>query len=267
MTSQRTETTNDSAQTLRRGLGILKLLARSSTDGLGVGDISRRMGLSKTTGVRLTRALLDEKFVTQDTATRRYRLGPQAYAVGLAVEPNYALQAIAAPRLRTLARETGYWVFFTIRHGLDAICIFRASANKSYPQAALCVGDRHPLGLGTGGLAILAAMPDDEVTRVLQTNASRYIVRHPDMTAEVIHRLVQQTRARGYAVIPGTLAPGYWGIGIPLLRDVGNPVAAVVLVSAQHLSDARCTVLGNRMQQLGEEILAGARAQLQAFEV
>jgi DNA-binding IclR family transcriptional regulator len=256
------DTSYDGAQTLRRGLGILKLLTRFQSSGLGVSEIARRMELSKTTAVRLTRTLLDEKFVAQDGATRRYRLGPQAYAVGLAAEPSYALQRVAAPVLRSLAMETGEWIFFTIRHGLEAICISRASANKQYPQTALRVGDRHPLGLGTGGLAILAGMPDDEVESIIQANSSVYANVYTDMSAAVIRELVLETRARSYAFIPGTLAPGYWGVGVPLFQEKNNPVAALVLVStASRLNDERRDALGDRMRMLGEEIMSRALSQ------
>src|SRR5689334_19815413 len=86
------------AQTLRRGLAILKLLARyQAGGGLGVSDIARKLDLSKATTVRLTRTLMDEQFVAQDSGTRRYQLGPESFAVGLAAEPNYALQRLAAP--------------------------------------------------------------------------------------------------------------------------------------------------------------------------
>lgn len=171
------------AQTLRRGLSILKLLARyQAGGGLGVSDIARKAELSKATTVRLTRTLMDEQFVAQDTATRRYQLGPESFAVGLAAEPNYALQRIAAPSLRALALETGDWVFFSVRHGLEAICLSRESGDIPYPQASLRVGDRHPLGLGAGGLAILAAMPNDEAEKVLAINTPTIAQIYPSMT-------------------------------------------------------------------------------------
>lgn len=256
------DATSDGAQTLRRGLGILKLLTRFQLSGLGVSEIARRMELSKTTAVRLTRTLLDEKFVAQHHETRRYRLGPEAYAVGLAAEPSYALQRVAAPALRALAMETGDWAFFTVRDGSEAIVISRASANRLYPQSALRVGDRHPLGLGTGGLAILAAMPDDEIEAVLQENAGRYGEIYPNMSADIIRAQIPETRARGYSFIPGTLSPGYWGIGAPLLQSPGHPVAAMVLVSTPaRLHDARRDALGHRLRRLGEDVMRQARAQ------
>ena len=245
------------AQTLRRGLSILKLLARYQLGGgLGVSEIARKLELSKTTTVRLTRTLMDEQFVAQDSATRRYQLGPESFAVGLAAEPNYQLQRIAAPALRALALETGDWVFFTVRHGLEAICISRESGDIPYPQASLRVGDRHPIGLGSGGLAILAAMPNDEAEMVLNINAPAIAQRYPQMTHDKVRQLMSQAREQGYAFVPGLLAPGYWGIGVPVLRPDGQPVAAVVLIATSaRLSGARQAIIAARLQRLSRNLM------------
>lgn len=244
------------AQTLRRGLGILKLLARYQPAGLGVSEIARKLELNKATAIRLTRTLMDEQFVAQDASTRHYQLGPEAFAVGLAAEPHYALQRIAAPSLRALALETGDWVFFTVRHGLEAICLSRESGDVPYPQASLRVGDRHPLGLGAGGVAILAAMPSEEAETVIKINAPEIARRYPQMTEDAIRRLLNETREQGYSVIPGILAPGFWGIGVPVLRPDGQPVAAIVLItSAVRLSAARQAVIAARLQRVSRDLM------------
>ncbi|MGT2460340.1 IclR family transcriptional regulator (plasmid) [Cupriavidus basilensis] len=245
------------AQTLRRGLSILKLLARYPL-GLGVSDIARKLDLNKATAVRLTRTLMDEQFVAQDAATRRYQLGPESFAVGLAAEPNYALQRIAAPALRALALETGDWLFFTVRHELEAICLSRENGDIPYPAASLRVGDRHPLGLGAGGLAILAAMPEEEAEKVLKVNAPEISRRYPQMTEEALKRLIAETREQRYAVIPGILARGIWGIGVAILRPDGQPVAAIVLnTSAVRLSAARQAVLAAKLQKVSRDLMLG----------
>jgi DNA-binding IclR family transcriptional regulator len=244
------------AQTLRRGLAILKLLARYQPGGLGVSEISRKLELNKATAVRLTRTLMEEQFVAQDADSRHYRLGPEAFAVGLAAEPNYALQRLAAPALRSLALETGDWLFFTVRHGLEAICLSRESGDVPYPQASLRVGDRHPLGLGAGGLAILAAMPNEEAETVLKINAPEIIRRYPQVSEASLRRMLHETREQGYAVIPGSLAPGFWGIGVPVLRAEGHPVASIVLVaSAIRMSTARQAVIGSRLQAVSQNLM------------
>lgn len=247
------------AQTLRRGLAILKLLARYQPGGLRMSDIGRKVGLTKATAVRLTRTLVEERFVTQDGETRNYRLGPEAFAVGLAAEPAYALQRLAAPVLRSLALETGDWVFFSVRQGFEAICLSRESGDIPYPASALKVGDHHPLGVGAGGVAMLAALPDDEVEEALAAGAEVTARDYPRVTPAIARELVRDTREKGYCVIPGTIVRGYWGLGVPLLQQDGRPVAAIILVtSAARLNATRQAVLGERMLRLARELMSRA---------
>lgn len=244
------------AQTLRRGLAILKLLARYQPAGLRISDIGRKTGLNKATAVRLTRTLVEERFVSQDAGNRHYRLGPEAFAVGLAAEPAYALQRLAAPVLRALALETGDWVFFSVRQGFEAICLSRESGDIPYPATALKVGDHHPLAVGAGGVSMLAALPDDEVEAALAEGAEVMARDYPSLSVPLVRELVRQTREKGYSVLPGTIVPGYWGLGVPLLQDDGRPVAAIILVTSEaRLNATRQTVLGERMRRLAHDLM------------
>ena len=68
--------------------------------------------------------------------------------------------------------------------------------------------------------------------------------------------MLEETREQGYSVIPGILAPGFWGIGVPVLRPDGQPVAAVVLNAlANRLSVARQAVIAARLQRLSRELV------------
>lgn len=248
------------AQTLRRGLSILKLLARQQPEGLRLGEIGRRLGLSKATAVRLTHTLADERFVVHDAATRCYRLGPESFVVGLAAEPSYSLQRLATESLRAFALETGDWVFFSVVQGFEVICLSRETGHGPIPSDALRLGDRHPLGVGAGGLAVLAALPDEEVDAALRANGA-YIDEHfPKSSVAVIRPLVAETRERGYSVIQGIVVPGYWALGVPLLQRDGRPVGAIVLVASEsRLHPTRRAALGERMLGMSRDLMRRAQ--------
>ena len=76
------------------------------------------------------------------------------------------------------------------------------------------------------------------------------------MTFDTVRRMLHETREQGYSVIPGILAPGYWGIGVAVLRPDGEPVAAVVLIAAaSRLSGARQAVIAARLQRLSQDLM------------
>jgi DNA-binding IclR family transcriptional regulator len=249
------------AQTLRRGLAVLKLLARVGPSGLRMGDIGRRLGLNKTTAVRLTQALLEEKFLSHDPVTRSYRLGPEAFAVGLAAEPSYSLQRLCAPLLRALALESGDSVFFSVPHGFEAICLSRDEGDFPVRNQTLKAGDRHPLGVGAGSLAMLAALPDAEVEAALAHNAEDIARRFPRSDVAVIRRLVAETRVQGYSLIPGLVTEGNWALGVATLDPLGRPVAAVSLGAIEaRMALARRLTLVARLRHVSQSLTAAMAA-------
>lgn len=245
------------AQTLRRGLAVLRLLTRVGPGGLRMGEIGRRLELNKATAVRLTRTLLEEGFVLRDGSSGCYRLGPEAFAVGLAAEPSYELQRLAAPTLRNLAVETGDTVFFSVLHGYESICLSRDEGDFPIRNQLIKAGDRWPLGIGAGACAILAALDDQQVADVLARNAGLRAERFPRCTDEAIGALVRETRDKGYCVQPGLVIEGSWAVGVPVYDAHGRPVASISVAAIEtRLGPARSAALGNRLMQASRELTA-----------
>ncbi len=245
------------AQTLRRGLAVLRLLTRVGPGGLRMGEIAHRLALNKTTAIRLTRTLVDEGFVLHDRAAGRYRLGPEAFAVGLAAEPSYELQRQAAAMLRTLASESGDTVFFTVLHGHESICLSRDEGDFPIRNQLIKPGDRWPLGVGAGSCAILAALPDDTVADVLARNAALRAGKFPRCTDASVRSLVRDTRERGYCLQPGMVFEDSWAIGVVVYDANQAPVASISIAALRsRLGPARSAMLGNRLMQASKELTA-----------
>ena len=257
-----------SAQTLRRGLAVLRLLTRVGPGGLRITEVGRRLQLNKTTAIRLTQALVDEGFVIRDQVSGRYRLGPEAFAVGLAAEPSYELQRLAAPQLAALALESGDTVFFSVLHGHDSICLSRHEGDFPIRNQLIKAGDRWPLGVGAGACAVLAALTDAEVHEVLARNAERRMALFPRCTDEAIWRLVQETRLRGYCLQPGLVQENSWAVGVPVYDSCNRPVASISIAAiASRLQTARAASLGNRLMQASRALSALQQTGAEGFSL
>lgn len=243
------------AQTLRRGLAILRLLTQVGPSGLRMVEITRRLALNKTTIIRLTKTLVDEGFVLHDRYSGRYRLGPEAFAVGLAAEDSYQLQRLIAPTLRSLANESGDTVFFSVLHGDETICLSRDEGYFPIKNQLVRAGDRWPLGVGAGAAALLAALPDDEIEDALRRTAGIRAARFPRCTDPAIRRLIRETRAHGYCINPGLVLEDSWAVGAPVYDSGGQPVAAISIAAIRsRLEGAKGIYLGNRLVQASQTL-------------
>ena len=76
-----------------------------------------------------------------------------------------------------IAEATGDTVFLTQRSGLDAVCVDRQEGTFPIKTFTLEIGMRRPLGVGTGSLAILSALSEEEIQAIVNSNPPRYGIR------------------------------------------------------------------------------------------
>jgi DNA-binding IclR family transcriptional regulator len=214
-------------QLLDRAVSLLRALGGGGEDGLRLVDLQRATGLSKPTAHRLLAGLIENGLVAHDATTRRYRLGHELVVLGWSVaQRSRDLQAIAAHSAARLAEECGDTVFVVARSGLDTVCIERRSG--TYPIKALTVdvGTRRPLGVGAGGLAILASMPEDEAEAALAAVAPRLAAFTSTPLAQ-LQAAVREARRHGYAVSNGFVTEGVRAISTVVRDFRGESIAAI----------------------------------------
>jgi DNA-binding IclR family transcriptional regulator len=96
---------------------------------------------------------------------------------------------------------------------------------------ALQAGNQHPLGIGAGSLAMLAALDDDEVERVLVANTKVLETQYAYYRAEQIREDVAITRSQGYALNPGRIIAGSWGLGAAIMFPDGRIAGALSIAA------------------------------------
>ncbi|WP_232462402.1 IclR family transcriptional regulator [Bordetella genomosp. 9] len=221
----------DGAQSIARALRVLRTVARTAQEGAGLLALTRETGMNKPTVHRLLAALAAEGMVEQDPVTRRYFLGPECHVLGHIASQRHGLARLAADTVANLAHTCGDSAFFSIRRHVFAVCVLREDGDYPLKTHALRPGDRHPLGVGAGSLAMLAALPDDEVDACLHANAALIEQRYPNYSPALLRAQVSEARAQGYAANRGLIVPGSWGIGVPV-RGADGQVAGALSIAA-----------------------------------
>ncbi|EHR61107.1 IclR family transcriptional regulator [Saccharomonospora cyanea] len=252
------------AQSIQRALVLLNLvgvLARDRPEGVSLSELTRVSERPKASVRRVLLALVQAGYVEQDPVTSRYRLGLQAAVLGeLASRGADRLGSLSTDSLIRLSDVSEDTAFLTVRHGSYAVCARRQEGPGPIRNYALAVGDRHPLGVGAGSLAILSALPDDEVDAVLATTAPAR-THYPRFDDDTLRRLVRRTRTAGYALNDGLVVPGSWAIGVAVNDGTGRPVAALSVASiAERLGGQRREELAEVLRREAETVHAALAA-------
>jgi DNA-binding IclR family transcriptional regulator len=242
-------------KTVDRVARILRTLSADASGGLALGDISRETGYGKTTTHRLLGALIDVGFVHQDSGNRRYRLGTAAVALGRSAHA-LDVAALVRPSLVQLAEETGDTVFASVPEGSSAVCVAREVGSYPIRTLTLAVGDRRPLGVGAGSLALLAGLDDEEIDDILLLNES-WLERYPGFSAAALRELVARTRAAGHALNEGRIVAGMNAIGVPVLDARGRACASLSLAAiSPRMTDERLPRLVDLLTQAAGRVSA-----------
>jgi DNA-binding IclR family transcriptional regulator len=185
-------------------------------------------------------------------------LGPELYLWGAAAQRRYDHTSLALPIVRRLAQETGESAFYSVRRADETVCMVREDGSFPLRSHVLYEGVRFPLGVASAGTAILAFLSASEIDEFFaRSNLDAFGAEHSE--AAVRTRLTQ-TRRTGWAVNPGLIVEGSWGMAAAVFGVSGAPVGALSLTGVEHrFSDSRRPDLGRRLLRAAHELTSRLR--------
>jgi IclR family pca regulon transcriptional regulator len=248
------------SQSLERGLSILSSF-RSEVPLLGVSELARTVGMSRSTTHRYVATLSSLGYLQQDAATKKYRLGLRVLDLGFSAINSMELRSVAAPHLQQLSDDTGHTVNMAVLDGTDIVYIERcrsAQQGQREIDLNLHVGSRLPAYCTSMGKVLLGDLDAEDLTEVLgrtqlTQRGPNTIVARRELLAEL-----ERVRAAGLAVNNEELAYGLRSIAAPIRAQNGRAVAAINLAVHRTMVSLEDLVerLSARLEQTAAEISA-----------
>jgi DNA-binding IclR family transcriptional regulator len=220
-------------QVIARASAILRTVSTHSTHGVTTSEVALACDLTRPTAHRLLSSLAAEGFLDFDARQSRWMLGPELFLMGNLAAPRFDIIEIARPLVQELADVTGESAFLSARRASETVCLLRIDGAFPVRSFVLYEGVRFPLGIGSAGIAILAFLPDEEIEDHLKNRqqlAARRGEQHDDTE---IRERIARTRELGYAVNPGLLVEGSWGMGAAIFDAAGRPAWALSLTGIE----------------------------------
>lgn len=242
-----------SPQLVPRVGALIRAVGANEPDGATTTELSRATGIARPTAHRLLTALLDEGMVDRAGHSGRWLLGPEMYLLGIAAAGRYEVSDRARKIVSQLAAETGESAFLSIRRGDETVCLVREDGSFPLRSHVLHEGIRLPLGVASAGLALLSHLDDREIDDYLGRTdlTAEWGAAH---AADAVRARIAETRRTGYAVNPGLLVEGSWGLGATVFGMRGEPRWALSLTGVS----SRFTP--ERIPRMGELLLTAAHA-------
>ena len=206
---------------------------------------------------RLLSCLVEEQFAERDPVSKAYRLGIDAMQMGFSSMRRVPLVDTYRPLMQKLARMSGDTVFLVIRQGDYCLCLHREEGHFPVKVFTTDIGGRRLLGLGAGGLALMALLDDTEVTRIFERHVAEFA--QAGFSRERLLQSVRRTRSAGYADIEDTLTVGVSGVGCTFEASATTLAAISFGAISSRLTPPRRMEMGQLLrEQLALPLPAGA---------
>lgn len=212
-------------QSIERGFAILEQIARHPR-GIGLGDLSRRVGLHTSTVFHLVRTMVQLGYVGQDKDTKRYRTGSRLFALAAGALDENALLGLAEPALERLTVLTGESSHFAIRSG-DEIVVVARTSGAGMLQLADRTGAPRPAHATAIGKVLLAAMAEDQLERFFSRVELRRFTQKTIVEREALTRHVEQVRRDGIAFDDGEFDDDVRCVAVPVYDFAGRVAGAI----------------------------------------
>jgi DNA-binding IclR family transcriptional regulator len=193
---------------------------------LGVTELSRRLGIGKSTTHRLLHTLASEKLLEQDPETGAYRLALVMHELGSSVQTSLDIHSASSPivdQLRNITRET---VQIAVLDGRQVVYVERREAPQTLRLFGQ-VGHRNDAHCTSTGKVLLAALDGAELDRTL---AGWRLPKHTPYTItdqRALRAQLDKVRAQGWAENVNEFELGVGSLAAPIRTSLGETVAAL----------------------------------------
>ncbi|SPB16780.1 IclR family transcriptional regulator [Caballeronia novacaledonica] len=212
---------------LERGLRILaEFSAREPV--LGAPELSRRIGIPRTTTFRLLQTLESLGFLERVNGDRNFRLGVAVLRLGFEYVNSLELTDLGTPVLERLRDATGLSTHLLIRDQRDVVFVAKAQSHEPlFSSVKVHVGTRLPAHATVHGHVLMGDLSLAALKALYpEAQLEKYTERTPATVDELFER-VQECATLGYGLSEASFERGISVVTAPVRDHSGAIVAAV----------------------------------------
>ena len=213
------------ATAVERALNILETAAHRR-DGLTNSEISRKLGIPKSSASYILRTLERRGYLRRDAETGRYRLGLKILSLGGDAQANLDIADVALPFMRALEEKIHMTVHLAVLDQGEAVYIEKVEA-PGFFKVNTWVGRRMFLHSTSIGKCLLAWLPKQEAETIVKQKGLK---RRTPKTITTMTRLfadLERVKDEGYAIDDEENSLGARCLGAPVFDFAGNVTAAL----------------------------------------
>lgn len=225
-------------QVSERIFNVIEALAQRGP--MGLLELSKELGLNKTTVHRILNSLICMDYARQDPESLKYSLTFKFCGLSSQILAQNSMIDLARPYLKELSEQTGETVHFVQIDGRQAVYIDKVESSRSSVRLVSRIGRSVPLYCSGVGKALLADMNDEKIREIWEKSSIQSLTEYTVTDFEEFQKIIAQIRQNGYALDNEENELGVRCIAVSIKDFNGKPVYAIsVSAPKDRMSDER----------------------------
>ena len=240
------------APIVAKAFRILELVAKKDKL-MTISDLSRQLGINKSTVHGIAHALEGVGAIVRDKTTKRYVLGMTLFELAKAGSVRIDIKDIARPIMEELMSSTQQSVFLGIRSG-DHVSIIDIVESAQALKITSPIGTRVPLLAGAIGKAFLSSMEESQAVSLIRVIGLRRFTEKSITDSGLYMKKVGEAHASGYGLDDEEYIQGVRAVA-SVIHNPGQQMSAVWVVGfTPSMSAEKLPVIAMETRRAAEAI-------------
>ncbi|CAJ4232628.1 IclR family transcriptional regulator [Burkholderia pseudomallei] len=229
---------------LERGLRILAEFSPREPV-LGAPELSKRLGIPRTTVFRLLQTLESLGFLERADKDRNYRLGVAVLRLGFEYLSSLELTDLGLPVIESLRDATGFTAHIVIRDGRDVVFVAKAqNAGNAFGSVRVNVGTRLPAHATTHGHVLMGDLSLAQLRALYPERALERVTKATPETVDALFDVIRDDARRGYGIGNSAFERDISVVTAPVRNEASRIVAVVTVTVLRPEIDAALVAEG-----------------------
>ncbi|MBC7190435.1 IclR family transcriptional regulator [Candidatus Aerophobetes bacterium] len=212
-------------KTLSKSLLILETLAQPHSP-TGIGELSRKLGISRSTVHRILDTLRSRGYVEKDPSTLKYRLGSKILELAMAKLEDIELIKEASLYLKELLKQCNETVHLAVLDRGEVLYLDKKESAQAI-RIVSRVGGRLPAHCTGLGKVLLAYSDRQTVKEIIKEKGLHRFTKNTITNEAELIRELDKIREQGFAEDNEEIEEGLCCIAAPVRDHSGKVIAAI----------------------------------------
>ncbi len=216
---------------VQRAIQVLEILAVSA-EGFSLADLSKRIGVPKSTLFRILTTLKHNSLVNHDEQRRKFTLGIKLLDWGNAALSRIDLKSVAHPHLMRMAHQTKQSYYLAILDHYEVIIVDRVDTPEIWTMVAR-LGQRSPVHATASGQVLISDVRPDVLEKIIERSGLKKYTPRTITSLRKLKERLEEIKDSGYSVADAEYKPDLCALAVPIFDHHGR-VAAALMMALPH---------------------------------